>query len=290
MQLDIFDHSRDVMLRNDVLDALQRRDAAAASSARAALANAYPDDPLLAPATTLINALVANGRSAFADLASARVARLWLTDHVQPAAARLFGDAVAGAWLAPLWRQTAERAAALPFSAEHSDEHAAACWLRAGDRQATAAAVDRIESWRRIPAPLAWMAEARFAIDGLDAAWPLLAELAWLSPRRCDTLLRTLADPSIDKLRKRFHASFEGDGNATDLAWFPAWLLTDTPALARWLEFAQACHHAPPEQAMRLLLELLGLERQGRHADLVHRRKSLRDLHAGLYASYMKTR
>jgi len=33
MQFDIFDHSRDVMLRNDVIDALARRDGLAARSA-----------------------------------------------------------------------------------------------------------------------------------------------------------------------------------------------------------------------------------------------------------------
>jgi hypothetical protein len=41
---------------------------------------------------------------------------------------------------------------------------------------------------------------------------------------------------------------------------------------------------------MRLVLELLGLERQGRHAELVQRRRALRDLHAPLYAAYMSTR
>ena len=57
-----------------------------------------------------------------------------------------------------------------------------ALWLRAGDFAAAADAVARIESWRRIPAPLAWMAEARYRLDGLDAHWGLLAELAWLAP------------------------------------------------------------------------------------------------------------
>ena len=41
---------------------------------------------------------------------------------------------------------------------------------------------------------------------------------------------------------------------------------------------------------MRLLLELLGLERQGRQREIVQRRKDLRDAHAGLYACYMAAR
>jgi hypothetical protein len=39
-----------------------------------------------------------------------------------------------------------------------------------------------------------------------------------------------------------------------------------------------------------LLVHLLGLEHQGRHHDLVKLRKNLRDLHAGLFAAYIKTR
>jgi hypothetical protein len=41
---------------------------------------------------------------------------------------------------------------------------------------------------------------------------------------------------------------------------------------------------------MRIVLELLGLERQGRHHDVVERRKALRDLNSALFASYMATR
>jgi len=41
---------------------------------------------------------------------------------------------------------------------------------------------------------------------------------------------------------------------------------------------------------MRVLLELLGLERQGRQRDVIERRKTLRGLHAGLYAAYMASR
>lgn len=47
MQLDLFDHSRDLMLRNDVLDALLRHDAAAARAALALLAGEPPHIPAL---------------------------------------------------------------------------------------------------------------------------------------------------------------------------------------------------------------------------------------------------
>ena len=290
MQLDIFEHSREIMLRNDVLDALQRREATAARAAWDTLRRVFPQDETVTPLAVLIDALAPPANAAFVDHACARDARLQLTAQVGPAASRLFGDKAGAAWLGPQWGRIAERAARLPFHARHSEDHAAVLWLHAGDWPAAAHAVAGIESWRRIPAPLAWMAEARYRIDGLDAVWELLAELAWLSPARLDELRRKLADPLLDKLHKRFHTSFEGEGRVADLAWFPAWLLIETPGLARLLGQAQASQQDAPERAMRLLLDLLALERQGRHRDLVERRRDLRDLNAALFAAYIKTR
>lgn len=151
-------------------------------------------------------------------------------------------------------------------------------------------AVARIESWRRIPAPLAWMLQARLALQGLQPNWGLLAELAWLSPSRLELVLSHRSDPLLVPLLARFGQTFEGAGDATDLAWFPAWVLTERPNLAPQLAQAQASLHRAPEQAMRLMLELLGLEHQGRHHDVIDRRKTLRGLHASLYAAYMASR
>jgi len=290
MQLDIFDHSRDTMLRNDVVHALERRDAREARAAWRILSGEFPRDhsvPLLA---LLIDAIDGPACTPFANHDAASTARGALAGEIEPAALGIFGASTAAGWLAPLWRQLAQRAAALAFRAERSEDHAAPLWLLAGDWPAACEAVAGIESWRRIPAPLGWMAEARYRIDGLDDAWPLFAELAWLSPSRFDRLTKRLADPSLEKLRKRFDASFEGDGNVADLAWFPAWALTEKPGLSGLLGQTQRSLNSVPEQAMRLLLELLGLERQGRHHDVVERRKALRDTHPSLYAAYMATR
>ena len=290
MQLDIFDNSRDVMLRNDVVHALQRRDAAAARTAWQALTDEFPRDDGLGPLAVLIDALESQAASTpFRDHDSLRGAREVIDDQIAPAAQRLLGDDAA-AWLAPLWRHAAQRAAGLPFRPDRVDDHAAALWLRAQDWPTAAQAVTGIESWRRIPAPLAWMAHARFCMHGLDDTWPLLAELAWLAPARFDALARRLADPALDKLRRQFDAGFEGHGDASDLAWFPAWVLTRKAGLARLLGEAQPQRHNEPELAMRLLVELIGLERQGRHHELIDKRKSLRDLHMELYAAYMESR
>ena len=295
-QLDLFEHSRDTMLRNDVLDALLRRDAGAATLAWHALADFEPRHAALPALAGLIAALEsARQNTLFKAHAEVAVAREQLSRSVTPVAQSQFGAAAAAAWLAPLWRGLADRAAALPFSAALADDHAAALWLNVGD--ATAAieavkAVERIESWRRIPAPLGWMALARYRSEGLDNTWPLLAELAWLSPPRFGQTTRALDDPLLKRLLRRFDEQFDpGDGPMADpLAWFPAWLLTEQPGLLPRLLGARTGQHSEPDRGFGLVAELLGLERQGRHHELIAGRTRLRDVQPGLYAAYMKTR
>src|SRR6218665_2518411 len=90
--------------------------------------------------------------------------------------------------------------------------------LHAGHWKAAAEAVATIASWRRIPAPLAWMVEARLHLVGVQATWPMLAELAWLSPRRLDDRARRSPDPLFAQWIRRFEARFEGAGDAGDRA------------------------------------------------------------------------
>ena len=290
MQLDLFADSRDVMLRNDVLDALQRRHACDARQAWERLTGEYPADDTAPMLAVLISAIENVPTARFVSHPALVEARRVLADEIAPAARRLLGEQAAGAWLVPCWRTLAQRAAALPFDADCSDHHAAPVWLQAGDWDAAKQAVERIASWRRIPAPLAWMTEARYRADGLDLAWPLLTELAWLAPARCVALISRLGDASLDALRRQFDAEFIGTGELTDFAWFPAWLLTVKPGLADRLREAQLSRHMDPERATSMLLQILSLERQGRHHDLIERRQALRDLHGGLYAAYLKTR
>ena len=118
----------------------------------------------------------------------------------------------------------------------------------------------------------------------------MLAELAWLSPQRFIELEQHARDPLLKQLVDKFEANFEGSGDPADMAWFPAWVLTERPSLAAPLAMAQRSRDSAPEQAMRLMVELLGLERQGRHHEIVVKRKALRELHEALFAQYMKAR
>jgi hypothetical protein len=136
------------------------------------------------------------------------------------------------------------------------------------------------------------MAEARLKLLGLRATWPLLAELGWLSPALREAAQRS-ADPLLTQLMRSFEANFDptstGGDEISDSSWFAAGAHR-APGLCEQVAVAEASKHSAPEQAMRLLVELLGLERQGRHADIVARRKVLRDLQPSLYAAYMKSR
>lgn len=288
-QLDIFADSPDVALRNDVILALEQRDGAAAQRAVWALVAACPKDPRRAPFECLADHLAATPETPLAAPSEVAAERQRLEAEIQPAA-QVALDAAAARWMAQAWQALARRSGPVPFSPAHADDHAAALWLRGGAWSEAAEAAERVDSWRRIPAPLAWHLEALCRMGRLEAAWPLLAELAWMAPARLSVVMARLHDPLLQRLNKQFATRFEGQGTADDLAWFPAWLLVDQPALAAHLGPAQPGQHTAPERAMRLMLELLGLERQGRHAELLQRRRALKDLHGPLYAAYMATR
>ncbi|SEJ90904.1 hypothetical protein [Paraburkholderia diazotrophica] len=289
-QLDIFADSHDVMLRNDVLAPLQRRDATAARTALALLAAEYPDDGALPAMTVLVRELESTSTAPFADRAALANARQHLEDVVTPAARRVLPAQAVQPWLVPCWRALAARAASLAFRATEADSHAAPLWLLAGDGAAAIDAVEGIESWWRVPAPLAWMTEARYRTGGLDAAWPLLAELAWLAPVRFAALLPRLGDALLDVLRRRFDAEFSGAGEVDDYAWFPAWLLVVKPALAGRLSEARVQRDQAASRAMALLGEILRREHQGDQHELIGLRQEFSRLHAPLFEVYMATR
>jgi hypothetical protein len=290
MQFDFFNDNQNVALRNDVIVALEQSDATKARQAWQVLKEQFPQDDCLASLLLLIDWLAQRSSSLLPDHLALMQVRQYLQGPIEAAAQRNLGQPGAAIWMKQRWQELAERATALAYHPDHKESHAAPLWLQAGQWQAAANAVARIESWRRIPAPLAWMLQARLALQGLQSNWGLLAELAWLSPTRSQQVFSASPEPLLQQLLAKFGAGFEGEGDVSDLAWFPAWVLTERPKLAEHLAQAQTGQHSAPEQALRLMLELLGLEHQGRHHDVVQRRKTLRGLHASLYAAYMATR
>jgi hypothetical protein len=290
MQFDLFNDSQSVAQRNDVIHAVLQGDAVAARLAWDTLRHTNPQDDSLAPLGVLVTAVANRTVMPLASHEALSGQRHALHQTLAPAAQSTMGAVDAAAWLRVRWQDLAQRAAQLPYQPERSEDHAAPLCLCAGQWQAAADAVAGIASWRRIPSPLAWMLQARLNLLGLQASWPLLAELAWLAPERLDAVAKAVADPMLQALLLEFEQGFDGEGDLGDLAWFPAWVLIEKPALAPALAQAQASQHRPPEQAMRLLLVLLGLERQGRQSEVIEHRKALRGLSGALYGLYMSRR
>lgn len=288
MQLDIFEHSRDVVLRNAAIDALRERDAGACAQALAALTAECGADPLL-PAFRLLCAKLRSPLPKPLARGAAIAILNELDDAVAPAAHAVFGKA-AQAWLAPLCAEFAASIADYPFDSSHESQHAAPLLLRAGHWMNASASIEAIASWRRQPAPLAWMIEARCRIAGFDAIVPLLAELAWMAPQRAQVLAPRLELPALDRLVRDFDAGFEGEGRPEDFTWFPAWALVADSRLEQCLRLSRTGAKTRAESCARIMLDLLLFERQGRHADLVESRRKLCELHSALFARYMQSR
>ncbi len=290
-QLDIFADSRDVALRNDLVQALLDADVSGALRAAAALQAAFPGDAVLAPATRLIEHLqVAQGPGAAQRLQAAAVAdaRSRLDGPLTAAARAVLGDESAP-WLAGRWRALAQQAAGIAWHPAHADAHAAGLYLRAQAWTLAADAVAGTASWRRIPQPLLWMAEARWRGAGADAAWPLLAEALWLAPARAADLVQALADPTLSRLAARFEECFE-PAKGADWAWLPAFALVERPLLAGPLATAEPPADEAPAEAFKTVAALLRLERQGRHHEIVAQRARLKALSGPLMKAYMATR
>ena len=288
MQLDIFEHSRDVVLRNAAIDALRQRNPRACAQAVAALAAECGADPLLPAFSLLCEKLHSPISKAIArELASAMLREL--DDAVAPAAQAVFGKG-ARAWLSPLCAEFAAAIADFSFDPSHESLHATPLLLRAERWLDASACIEAIASWRRQPAPLAWMTEAKCRIAGFDAMMPLLAELAWMAPPRAQALAPRLELPALDRLLRDFDEWFEAEGTPDDFAWFPAWTLIADSRLGECLRLSQIGANTRAERCARIVLDLLLFERQGRHAELVEGRRKLRELHPALFARYMQGR
>lgn len=293
-QFDLFEDSRDVMLRNDLAGAVLRGDAAAAGDAARALEAEFPRDAALGPASLLTAHLERQPRAsspAPLDAQLVLAARRELVHELVPAAHALLGPLAADAWIVDQWSRLAQHAARVPWRADAADAHAAALFAEARAWPEVIQAVQGIASWRRIPQPLLWIARARWQMQGADAGWPLVAEALWIAPAPAHALLATIGlfDTRLKRLARKFEQDFE-PAQADDWAWLPAWALVEQPLLAEVLDTASADSGSAPEQGCKLVLALLRLERQGRHHDVIAHRRQLQASSPRLFAAYMRTR
>ncbi len=286
MQFDLFEDSREVTLNNAVVAAFAAHDPGAAALAIGALRDEFPQHHDLATHEQLLEQL--NDFRRDLEPANLKFRHHHLIHAILPLAKRLFGAARAIVWARPLWADLAQAAAPSSYDNAHPEIHAAPLWLAAGAPAKARSAVEKIPAWRRIPAPLAWMSEIEIKHGAPETWWPLMAELAWLAPERLGPVL-TAAPVAVNRLKMRFLAEFENNGEHHDLAWFPAWLLIHHSELRDLLRPAQPAQSEPP-RAFGLLLDLLHLEKTRQQADLIPQRARLRALAPDIFADYMRSR
>lgn len=287
MQFDFFERELTAALRLACSTALRQRDRNACRRVLRQIQTRLPDDALLADFTLMFNAL-AWKKPRRKERLLERIARL--SQELQPAAARVFPPISARDWLAPFWHEVQHH---LPQQAYHADTpelHPAYLALRQEQWAEAIAHVQDIAHWRRQAQPLAWMAEAQFFHEGLEAAWPWLFELSWLEPEAFCQLAQQLGDNQLDKLLSQFERRISNDGDHPQrhkaFVWFPAWSLIARPELLPHLKNLQCGRTSPPERAYQLITHLLLMEQQARPDEHKILRKRLYDLHEGLSELY----
>jgi hypothetical protein len=287
MQLDLFEHGRDVVLRNDAILAARAANAADLALALAALVAALPNDPLLPDLEAVLNCLMAPVEQHASRAAGAR--SIQVLEQLAAAVRRTFG-AESATWMAPHWVALADALSHLPYDPADDSVHAAPLLLRAQQWHATAAAIESIPSWRKQPVPLAWRTEAEYRSGGLAAMMPLLVELAWMAPARAAVVAASLDDEMLARLLREFDHDLLGDGEAGDFCWFPTYLLIAAPHWASVVRQSHPGNGSGAERATRQVLELYVMERQGRQQEMIAGRRNLRDLDERLFGLYMRSR
>jgi hypothetical protein len=100
-----------------------------------------------------------------------------------------------------------------------------------------------------------------------------------------------LHNAAIDALRKRNPgACAQAVLGKEAQAWLPAWALIAGSQLTNCLQLSRTGTDTRSEYCARIVLGLLLFERHGRPAELVEKRRKLRELQPALFARYMQGR
>ena len=288
-QLDLFLDSQSVRFVNEVVAALDARDAERTAAGLAALRAHAPDDANL-PALEFLTDALAGWCKPAADAQAIAGAARWLEREVAPAAQRALG-VCAGGFVCAFFRELADVARGLSYSNAQPTAHRAWLCLRCGAWAEAEAAAQAIPRASTTPDALQWLACARYRQHGLAAARSALFALAWHAPQRLASALAELQDELLDRDWQRFTGACEWDSvaDAELPAWFPAWYLHEHPAVRNDLDYFDAPSSKPAEAA-RLLNHILDLESRGDWHKLASARDKLRKLNEDVFKLYMARR
>jgi hypothetical protein len=289
-QLDLFAHSRTVILINDLIDSFLERNAARVSERLRLLRAETPGHPLLDPMGTLREALE-RWPAVTTDAREAAQVVEWFDSEVTAAAATCLG-ASASTFMRSLWRDLAGSVSAHAYNPAYPQAHCTYCYLRAGDAPAALQAVAAIRGRDLDPIVLQWVTLARHRMLGSHAWRVPLFTLALTTPQRLPATLSALADPSLQGDWERFwlDCAWLDPRETTAGSWFPAWYLIEHPATRIDEPVAVGDPDAPPVRAFETMRLLLTLEPSGYDAALISARPELRRIDASLFRRYMSRR
>ena len=289
-QLDLFLHSRAVVLVNDTIGALLARDLVRAAECLDRLGAEEPDHHARKALETLCREL-GEWPFPFADPAQIAEAIRRLEANVLPAALATMGDK-ATEFMRPLWRDLAQAASAHAYDAAFPQSYSAGLYLRCGNAEAAIASAHAIAQHDDNVDALHWLAVARYRIYGLDACRIPLMRLALHRPERLSKLLSDIDDPLLNREWQAFQATCHwldsDDGSAG--AWFPAWHLIEHPATPIDCGGLASMPATRAVHAFTVIARLLELEKHGYGASLISARSRLRDLNPDMFDFYMARR
>ena len=288
IQLDLFLDSRSVMLANEALDALVKRDGPRAVRTVVELRAEAPDYPSLRALEVLAHALT-EWRQPTGDVAKICSAVTWLEQVVGPAARHAAGSQ-AELVLDAFFRDLADSARGLAYDPAQPKAHRAWLSLRCGDWAEAEAAALSIAGGTDIGDVLHWLCIARYRQRGLAAARPAIFRLAWHEPQRLASVVEELGDQLLDRAFQSFQRACDWESvEAPELpAWFPAWYVIEHPAVSNDFDYVDP--PTSPARAAQLLTSIIALERQADWKRLIALREQLRALNSDLFSVYMTRR
>lgn len=289
-QLDLFAHSRTVILLNDLIDSLLERNPARARERLQLLRAEAPGHPALDALQILYTALELWPVATTDASDTAKVVQ-WLDSEVAHAAASALGTS-APTFMSSLWRELAVAVASQAYDPAYPQSHSASLYLRAGDASAALQAVTSIPGRDLDPFVLQWVALARHRASGRHACRAPLFTLALTAPQHLPPVLAALADPALHGDWERFglDCTWLDPQDTMASAWFPPWYLIEHPATRIDEAVIAADSDALPARAFQAMKLLLALEPGGHGAALVSARAELRRIDARLFRYYMSRR
>ena len=277
-QPDLFLDGAQAQIQNQLIQAITAGDAAACEVKLRQLASLDAEHWAIDHAVALIDALLA------APLEQPEEARERL-DAIEnrwlPAASSLL-RAGARDFLSPLWRDVGRALEGVPFASHDAKGHASWAYLNGLDWSSVKRTVLEVQNWESEPLLQTWVALARWRLAEYREAMRSWFALCWHFPAHFTESVESPDFPNSSLQRAWVEAQDQDLDQPITPPWFPAWLLTGHPGMARTM--GPCGGTGGPERAFDHLVAL----RRGHsdREDLDHRR-ALHDLHPDLLGRYL---